>query len=154
MLATPKCHAKHSLKANWVFQISATCAYNVVLSLQLGKLASKENAKSIQEDVYPASEKQSKGGPGLVGCTLYVTQQGSWKGSKREKGSITLVLPSLCSARDCVWAAPWLLGSRLYKAGSFHLCASWEPFQSHLTGRHLLTGPVGGTSLLLNPREQ
>lgn len=75
MLATPKRHAKHSLKANWVFQISETSVYNV-LSLQLGKLASKKNAKSFQEAVHPASDKQDKGGPGQVSCTVYIIQQG------------------------------------------------------------------------------
>lgn len=39
---------------------------------------------------------------------------------------------TVVTARDCALGAPWLLGSSLYKVGSFHLCASWEPFQSHV----------------------
>lgn len=45
MLAATSSHIKHSLKANWVFKNSETSACSIVLSLQLGKWASKSNAK-------------------------------------------------------------------------------------------------------------
>lgn len=50
MLAATGGHIKHSLKANWVFKNSETSACGVVLSLQLGKWASKSNAK-FQKDL-------------------------------------------------------------------------------------------------------
>ena len=44
-LAATGGHIEHSLKASWVFKNSETSACSVVLSLQLGKWASKSNAK-------------------------------------------------------------------------------------------------------------
>lgn len=69
MLTTTKCHVKHSLKANQVFENSEPSAYNV-LSLQLGKLASKPNAKIISRIFTFSIRPAGQSNPGQVTSTL------------------------------------------------------------------------------------